>query len=528
MKKYLATSFFLLFSYFCYHCYEKYQRFLLYPELSVIQVIKNQWIEGVVIIPQLYFKAAVLNQAEAKHELAQKYRQGRGFFNVDCLQFIEWNIKAAKQNYAPAQFALFLDRGEDFCSADISHELALDWLVKAAQNDYLPAKYKLGKMYKSNSAPVMNLPYQKWVLESKKSYLKLAQQGDAHAQYVISKIYLEDFDSTDREESEREKWLIKAGEKGDFDALTSLAFQAQGWDDRGKAYKKFTQPFLDLQFKKVEEGDNLLVYDVANRYRQGMYGLKEDANKANNLYLMAAEKGEPVAILALINIYKKENKPHNLIKIQYWTNKYKEYLLTAVDSNSSEAIISLAYWYRSDRLFPKNEAKSLELLIKASELGSVSAMLIIANMYLKGEYGVVKDVVKAEEWFLKAIESGYSDALIDIGLIYQNGDDKLAKDTVKAEAFFNRYGNLTPYRAVALANMYAIANSERGFPQDLQKSFYWYLQAAEKGVQSAQLVVSRKYKSGIGVVADPVKAEYWLKVCCSKPDWDYDFYKQQM
>ena len=74
MKKYLMAVFLVLISYCSLMIYKKYEQFGQYAELSVVQIIKNQLVEGLFIIPKLYIEAAILDEPQAQHELANKYR----------------------------------------------------------------------------------------------------------------------------------------------------------------------------------------------------------------------------------------------------------------------------------------------------------------------------------------------------------------------------------------------------------------------------------------------------------------------
>ena len=126
-----------------------------------------------------YREKASQGNKEAQCNLGLCYQQGIGT-EVDMQQAIFWMEKAAKQDYAPAQYNL----GTFYLDLE-NYEQALLWLTKASNQYYALADYQIGVMY-SNGLGVEP--------DGEKTYYwltKAAMHGYKDAKAILNGIILE-------------------------------------------------------------------------------------------------------------------------------------------------------------------------------------------------------------------------------------------------------------------------------------------------------------------------------------------------
>ncbi len=83
------------------------------------------------------------------------------------------------------------------------------------------------------------------------------------------------------------------------------------------------------------------------------------------------------------------------------------------------------------------EGEAGGLLQGLAESGQIKAQVVLGEMYLEGEGGVVKDPVAARHWFLVAAERGDPEAQRNLALMYQIGRGGPA-DQALAEFWFQK------------------------------------------------------------------------------------------
>jgi hypothetical protein len=96
-------------------------------------------------------KQAKDGDAEAQYQLANAYLSGSGV-SKDLKQGVEWLQKAAKQEHAAAQTALWVMYREGF-PPEIPKDpkQGLKWLQKSAEHGYATAEYNLGLLYENGN-----------------------------------------------------------------------------------------------------------------------------------------------------------------------------------------------------------------------------------------------------------------------------------------------------------------------------------------------------------------------------------------
>lgn len=165
-----------------------------------------------------------------------------------------------------------------------------------------------------------------------KIYMPKAEQGDPNAQYWVGFL----FSAVDRNAEKAKYWLTKAAERGNVEAMKSLAF----------GYSKFLNEEFDsnygpigLGFNKqeqvrwlsraIEAGDAESMCNLADEYRLGEL-VEEDIEKAIDLYVGAAKQNYGKAYLGLADIYSD-------IRTAYYSKKKQlEVLLKAMQCRDKD------------------------------------------------------------------------------------------------------------------------------------------------------------------------------------------------
>lgn len=120
----------------------------------------------------------------------------------------------------------------------------------------------------------------------------------------------------------------------------------------------------------------------------------------------------------------------------------------------------------------QNSVKANSLYLKSAELGYVRGMTNIAESYMEGGGGIVRDYKIGAEWYAKAAEKGDTIGQVKLGLCYVFG---------------------------------------QGVPKDEKRAYALFLKSAEQGFDWAQACIGHCYSNGIGVSRDLEEAERWYR-----------------
>ena len=91
---------------------------------------------------------AKLGDPKSQYYLGRLYDRGEGVIRDPALAAI-WYLRAAKQDFTDAQFALGLLLATD--TVDFADkQQALDWLLIAAKKDHVNAQYHVGQLYRKS------------------------------------------------------------------------------------------------------------------------------------------------------------------------------------------------------------------------------------------------------------------------------------------------------------------------------------------------------------------------------------------
>lgn len=154
-------------------------------------------------------------------------------------------------------------------------------------------------------------------------------------------------------------------------------------------------------------------------------------------------------------------------------------------------------------------AKRVMLLQKAADAGSLDAMYDLAICYTD-EDGVGKNMPLAVKWLQKAADLGHVTALAALGDLYINGAEGVDQNYALSEKYFLKaadYDNL--YSQAGLAVLYLLT-------EEYEKSLLWARKAAQQEEPLALFTLGRIYDEGLGVEVDHIEGLKWLEKAADK------------
>ena len=165
---------------------------------------------------------------------------------------------------------------------------------------------------------------------------------------------------------------------------------------------------------------------------------------------------------------------------------------------------------KGKRAFIKNNyQEALPLLRPFSEIGDVTAQLLIGVIYYYGDDSVKKDYGEAIKWLRKASKRGVSPAQWTLGIMYSKGLG-IKRDLVKAAKWYLRAAEQGDASAqLELGDMYE--NGKGGLKVNKVKANNLYRLAAEGGDGKGQLLLGVNLWHGNGVIQDYEEALFWFR-----------------
>lgn len=124
---------------------------------------------------------------------------------------------------------------------------------------------------------------------SAKWYLKVAEKGDAFAQWVLGTYYLDGL-GVKQDYVIAKKWFRKAAEQGNIASQWQLGKMYRDGSGVSQDYQKALRWFR----KASEQGDSNAQYELGMMYQEGV-GVEQDYTKAMELFYLAAEEDNEAA-----------------------------------------------------------------------------------------------------------------------------------------------------------------------------------------------------------------------------------------
>lgn len=305
--------------------------------------------------------------------------------------------------------------------------------------------------------------------------------------------------------------------------------------DKAKAKEILENCAPDLE-QMCACGDADAQYFLGYKYLHGI-NLEKNETRAFDLLKRAYVSGIISAGVELANCY------INGIGCLVDVNRGVTLLEACIKSTNKKAHFELAKLYYYGEHVKKDYMRAFSLFLFAAERGHKSSQDYVGDCYYFG-FGVQEDNVKAIEWYTKACEQGNSHAAMQLGMIYYKGygvevdkyksfcyfkyaadkgmlysqyflyhfyllDEKYRDYEKGLEYLFMAAKAEYPKAQVLLGKLYM--HGECGLEESEEKSYRWFLRAAELQNAEAERIVGDMYTNYFYVEQDPHKSLEWLE-----------------
>ncbi|MDR1983053.1 MAG: sel1 repeat family protein [Holosporaceae bacterium] len=330
------------------------------------------------------------------------------------------------------------------------YQKTYEWCLKAANQGNTKAYGMLSTMYYHGL-------YVKQ--DRKKAFdwaLKAAINGDANGQLLIGSMYF-DGDGVEKDYKKAFEWVQKSVAQNNYNALGMLAAFYMNGIYVPKNYKKafeyasaaaehngcMGRRVLGMMYcfgYGIEKNNAKALEHFKRAFSLGdkafspsiigeIYNELKNYPKAFEWYMKAAKNGDGIANFRVANFYKQG------VYVKKDHNKFLEHMTKAADANILEALFLLGLYYNSETnavnkdFVGRDDKKAFKYLLKAAELGSAWAQIMVGIMFGEGR-GTEKNKELGEYWVMKGCTN--DPALANkIGTKIQQELDKLNQKKTK-------------------------------------------------------------------------------------------------
>ena len=166
---------------------------------------------------------------------------------------------------------------------------------------------------------------------------------------------------------------------------------------------------------------------------------------------------------------------------------------------------------------PQDKKKAVDLLWRASERGSVSAMVTLGSVLLIGD-GIPKNEKKAFELFQRAADMGNTAAMRIIGSALLAGQFGMPQDPKKAFEILQHASKLGDFQAKVLLSKYFRDTSMSRTTSEKERIVRQLEHESQNGNRRAMFALGVCYMKGDGVAQDMKKAIQLLQRAKSSGD----------
>ena len=282
-------------------------------------------------------------------------------------------------------------------------------------------------------------------------------------------------------------------------------------------------------------------------------GRPVDAAKARELFLQAAEQGDPRALawkgqrlyrgeppfakdqetgLRIFREIEKplkkmadENRPYAAkILAGSWAvldreKKGKEafQLMKSLAETGDPDAIGYLGWFTEEGIGVQADPQAaFSFYKKAAEGGDILSFWHVGSAYQNGR-GISRDLAQAFRWYSRGAEKNEPSCQRMVAIAYFQGEG-VTKDEAAAFGWFVKSAQLG--NAESQDWLGWLYEAGRGTPADPKQAFVWFQKSAEAGYASGQKNLARCYEDGIGVSPDPEKAfRYYQKAAEGGQSW---------
>lgn len=342
---------------------------------------------------------------------------------------------AAKGNaIAMNNIGILYDNGEGVTK---DFKQAMHWYKKSANKGYSNAMVNIGYLYYSGKGVMQDYN------QAMQWFQKAAAIDDALAIYSIGMMY-ERGQGVTQDFTTAMQWFEKAADKDNIYALTGMGELYEN----GRGVKQDINKAIQLYLSAANEREILAMYHLGRVYEQGLGNKPQNIKAAINWYKKAADKGEPLAMNALAEIYLDSNQINQAVTFLLQGIK-TETESTDVDGllGNDKSLKTLENLLASGKITDPTIRKQVEAIFAQSPLvawhsappASTSYEQVSFSVILTDQGGgignvrVLLDGVPVDQASNRGIYSGVSQNTKEFKLIIPEGKHEVTVDAMPAE-----------------------------------------------------------------------------------------------
>jgi TPR repeat protein/uncharacterized caspase-like protein len=241
-------------------------------------------------------------------------------------------------------------------------------------------------------------------------YRAAALAGSGEAAFNVGSAFHRGLGGVPFDPVEALRWFRRAADRGYPQAYGMLG----QYSVEGAASQPKSEADAVTWFRRGHDhGDGVSTRRLADLTFSGAETLKKDPAAAQQLYLEAAQVGDPEAM-------------YRVSMFMLFTRGRADRVLRGSDADaiawlkgSAElgylpAYGQLALDYHLGQELAKDNVQALQWLLRAADRGSKEAMVSIGKGYAAGDYGLGRDCHQAGRWLRRAQVAGSRDALLEL------------------------------------------------------------------------------------------------------------------
>ena len=310
--------------------------------------------------------AARTGHKYAQYSLAGLYRRGQGVPQDDVQAFRLYGLSADQGNsYADYELAKMYRDGigtqKDSGQADLYFQDAFSGFVqmeKKSGDDKL--QYRLGQMLHTGTGTPKD------DAEAAVYWERAAKLGNAHAQYALGKLWLEN-GSGDTAQAVR--WITKAAEAGNASAQYTLAKLCLA----GEFMERDVAKAVELFTLSAEQGNEYAAYRLGRLYLSEE-DVPKDVKRAIRWLELSAGQGNQYAQYALGKLYLSgEDMPKDVERAIHW-------LELSADRGNQYAQYALGKLYLYGQDIPRDRERAAAYLQASAGQGNIYAAFLLEHL----------------------------------------------------------------------------------------------------------------------------------------------------
>jgi len=253
-----------------------------------------------------------------------------------------------------------------------------------------------------------------------------ATENDADAAFALSQFYMGQGGKEKQNDETGWKWLNKAADLGNANALDTLGtLYFQGGKVGAKAIDKDEKKAVE-KFEALADAKNPVgLRKMATLLETGAGNVTKSFEKAFDLYKLAAQGNDAFAQFRLGSMYdtgvRESEKENAKVLVAPDAATALSLYKLAAQNGLPIAAYNTGVFYEQGRAVDRDLSKAFTYYMAAAQNGIAVAMQKVGDFYLNGAPPLMKDPVAAQGWYTHSAEAGLPEGYLSEGFMVENG-----------------------------------------------------------------------------------------------------------